>query len=54
MEMYFFEKLFEAGAGCGVVTGFEGQKSEGAIHRTSVDVHVAKIVGDEAGDGAFS
>ena len=54
MKVHFFEKLFQAGTGGGIVTGVEGQKSEGAIHRTGIDVHVAKIVGDEAGDSAFS
>ena len=53
MKIHFFEELFQPGAGRRIVTGLEGQKSEGAIHCAGVDVDVAQIVGDEAGDGAF-
>jgi hypothetical protein len=54
MKIYFFQKLLHTGAGAGVVTRFQSEKSESTIHRACVDVDVLEVVSYEAGDGAFA
>ena len=54
MKINFFEELFHASTGGGIVTCLEGQESESTIHCASVDVDVLKVVGDESGDSTFS
>jgi len=54
VEINFFQKLLHASTRAGVMTRLKGKKSESTIHSACVDVDVLKIVGHEAGDGAFA